>query len=118
MWLAGGSLWLAGGLVILPGVCRWRKLGWHQWLAALATGVFLFSLAANYGVLSRTQLGLVVKKNAPLQLTPTHDGEIVSTLAAGETARVVRRRGNYVFIRTLGAAGWMDQSDFRMICPR
>jgi len=93
MWLTGLSLWVAAGMVILPGVCRWRKAGWYQWVAALAFGVFLFSLTADFGVRSRTQIGFVLKKNAPLQLTPTHDGEVVSTLAAGEPARAVRSRG-------------------------
>jgi len=118
VWLAGGALWLAVGLLVLPGIFRRRKAGWHQWLAALAFGFFLFSLTANFGVVSRAQIGFVVRKNAPLQLTPTHDGEVISTLASGEPARQLRTRGNYVFIHTLGASGWMEQSEFRLVCPR
>jgi len=117
-WLAGATLWLAVGLLVLPGIFRQRKAGWHQWLAALAFGIFLFSLTANFGVVSRTQIGFIVKNNAPLQLTPTHNGEVISTLAAGEPARKLRTRGDYVFIRTLGGSGWMEQSQFRLICPQ
>ena len=73
VWLAGASLWLAVGLLVLPGIFRRRKAGWHQALAALAFGFFLFSLTANVGVVSRTQLGFVLKKNAPLRLTPTRE---------------------------------------------
>jgi tetratricopeptide (TPR) repeat protein len=118
VWLAGAALWLAVGLLILPGVFRRRKAGWQQWLAALAFGVFLFSLTANFGVISRTQTGFVIRKNAPLQLTPTHNGEVISTLAAGEPARKLRTRGDYVFVRTLGGAGWLAQSDFGLVCPQ
>lgn len=117
VWLAGGTLWLSVALLVLPGVFRRSVAGWHQWLAALAFGVFLFSVTANLGVVSRTQIGIVLKKNAPLRLTPTRDGEVISTLAAGEPARKLRARGNYVLIRTLGASGWMEQHDFGLVCP-
>jgi tetratricopeptide (TPR) repeat protein len=117
VWLAGATLWLAVGLLILPGIFRRRKAGWQQWLAALAFGIFLFSLTANFGVVSRTQIGFVVRKNAPLQLTPTHDGEVISTLATGEPARRLRTRGNFVFIRALGGSGWMENDEFRLVCP-
>lgn len=118
VWGAGATLWLAVGLLILPGVFRRRVAGWHQWLAALAFGIFLFSLAGNFGVVSRTQIGFVLKKNAPLQLTPTHEGEVISTLAAGEPARELRTRGNYVFIRTMGGSGWLEKNEFGLLCPR
>jgi len=118
VWLAGATLWLAVGLLILPGIFRQRVAGWHQWLAALAFGIFLFSLAGNFGVVSRTQIGFVLKKNASLRLTPTQDGEVISTLAAGEPARKLRTRGNYVFIRTLEGSGWLEQNEFGMLCPR
>ena len=118
VWLAGASLWLALGLLVLPRIFRRRKAGWQQVPAALSFGVFMFSLAANFGVVSRTQIGLVVAKNAPLLLTPTRDGETVSTLAAGEPARELRTHGDYFLIRTAGASGWIARSDFRLICPR
>jgi tetratricopeptide (TPR) repeat protein len=118
VWLAGVTLWLAVGLLLLPGIFRRRKAGWQQWLAALAFGIFLFCLTANFGVVSRTQTGFVLKKNAPLRLTPTRDGELISTLAAGEPVRRLRARGNYVFIRTIGGSGWLEQNDFGPLCPR
>ena len=116
VWLAGASLWLAVGLLVLPGIFRRPKAGWHQTLAALAFGGFLCCLTANIGVVSRTQIGIVLKKNAPLLLTPTREGEMISTLTAGEAARQLRTRGNYFFIRTAGAAGWVERSEFRLIC--
>jgi tetratricopeptide (TPR) repeat protein len=116
--LTAGTLWAAVALVLLPGIFWRRKAAWQQWLAALAFGVFLFSLAANFGVVSRTHIGFVVKKNARLQLTPTHEGEVISTLAAGEPDRKLRTRGNYIFIRTLGTSGWVEQDDFGLISPR
>jgi tetratricopeptide (TPR) repeat protein len=118
VWLAGASLWLALGLLVLPGIFRRRQAGWQQVLAALAFGVFMFCLTANFGVLSRTHIGFVVAKNAPLLLTPTRDGETIATLAAGEPARELRTRGNYSLIRTAGVSGWVERNEFRRICPQ
>ncbi len=116
-WLAGASLWLAAGLMTLPGIFRRRKAGWQQALAALAFGVFLFCITANLGVVCRTQTGFVLKKNAPLLLTPTREAEVVLTLNAGEPARRLRTRGNYFFIRTAFAAGWISREQFGLVCP-
>ena len=116
-WLTAASLWLAAGMITLPAVLRWRKAGWQQALAALAFGTFLFSLTADFGVASRTQIGFVLKKDAPLLLTPTREAETISTLAAGEPARRLRRRGNYVFIRTAFANGWIRRDQFGLVCP-
>ena len=114
-WLAGLSLWLALGLLVFPGIFRWRKSGWHQALAAVAFGVLLFSLVANYGVVARTDIGFVLKKNAPLLLTPTAESDQVSTLTAGEPARKLRARGNYYLIRTAFGMGWIEKGEFGMV---
>ena len=116
-WLTAASLWLAVGMITLPVVLRWRKAGWQQALAALAFGFFLFSLTADLGAVSRTQVGFVLKKNAPLLLTPTREAEVLSTLAAGEPARRLRTRADYYFIRTAFAAGWISREQFGLICP-
>jgi len=112
VWLAGTSLWLAVGTLVLPGIFRRRKADWQRMLAALALGIFLFSLTANFGVVSRAQIGLVVERNAALRLTPTQTAEVILTLTAGEPARKLRTRGNYFFIRTASAAGWIEQKSF------
>ena len=118
VWFAGASLWLAVGALVLPGIFRWPKAGWQQTLAALAFGFFLFSLTANIGVVSRTQIGFVLKKNALLLLTPTRESEIILTLSAGTPARGLRARGNYLFIRAAGESGWIEQSEFRRVCVK
>jgi tetratricopeptide (TPR) repeat protein len=117
VWLSGVTLWLAVGLLVLPGIFRRRQTGWQQWLAALAFGMCLFCLAANLGVVSRAQTGFVLKKYAPLRLTPTHDGELISTLSGGEPVRKLRTHGNYIFVRSLTGAGWLDRNDFGPLCP-
>lgn len=115
VWMAGASLWLAGAALMLPQVFRRKKSGWHQALAAVGLGIFLASLTANIGVVSRTNLGFVVKRNAELKLTPTREGEVVSTLNAGEPARKLRTRGNYYFIHTANESGWIEQSAFGLV---
>jgi tetratricopeptide (TPR) repeat protein len=115
VWLAGASLWLAVGALALPGIFRRRKADWHQPLAALGFCIFLFSMTANVGVVSRTQIGFILKRNAPLLLTPTREGEAVSTLNAGEPARKLRTRGNYIFIRTENGTGWIERSAFGLV---
>jgi len=115
LWLAGTSLWVTLGLLVLPGIFRRRIRGWQQTLAALSFGIFLASLTANVGILSRTDIGFVVKRNVPLRLTPTREGEVLSTLASGEPARLMRSQGNYLLIRTTNGQGWVDREEFHLI---
>jgi len=115
VWLACASLWLAAGMMTLPGFFRRRKAGWHQALAALGLCVFLLSLAANFGVASRAQIGFVLKKNTPLLLTPTPEGEVLTTVNPGEPARKLRARGNYYFIYTGYGTGWIDRRQFGLV---
>ncbi len=118
VWIAGASLWVAVGALMLPGVFRMKKTGWQQTLAAFGLVFFLFSLTANLGVVSRTNIGFVLKKNAPLLLTPTREGEVISTLNAGEPGRRLRTRGNYYYIGTASGTGWIDTKEFGLINPR
>jgi hypothetical protein len=115
VWLACASLWLAAGMMTLPGLLRRRKAGWHQALAALGLCIFLISLTANFGVVSRTQIGFVLKKNTPLLLTPTPEGEVLTTLNSGETARKLRARGNYYFVYTGYGTGWIVRKQFGLV---
>lgn len=115
LWLAGASLWLAIGMLLLPPVARRPKAGWHQTLAACALCVFLFSLGGNWGVISRTHLGFVLKDNAPLLLTPTTNGEVTSTLTSGEPARELRMHGNYYLIRTESETGWIQRDQLGLV---
>jgi hypothetical protein len=115
--VAGVSLWLAIGALIVPGILRWRKTGWHQGLASITIGIFLFSLIANYGVVSRTDIGFVLHSNALLRLTPTGESEIISSLTPGEPARCLRTHGQYYLVRTELGVGWIDRGHFGLINP-
>jgi len=112
------SLWLAVAMIILPGVLRVRRSGWLQTLAALAFGVFLLSIPPCLGVITRAELGIVLEKNTALRLTPTREGEVVSSLTAGEAVRQERARGTYSFIRTSHGAGWVEQKQIGILSPR
>ena len=111
-WIAGTSLWLAIGMVMLPGSLRLRKAAWHQAVAAVGLMVFLLSVPAFIGVQTRFRIGFVLQKDIPLRLTPTFEAQAVTRLAAGEPARFVRLRGGYVLIRTNRALGWVEREHF------
>ena len=117
-WTAGLSLWVAVGMGTLPGVLRLPKAGWHQALAAFGVMVFLLSVPAHLGVYTRSRMGFVLQKETQLRLTPTAEAQALTQLAAGEPARFVRARGNYVLVRTSRASGWIDRAQFGLICPR
>ncbi len=114
-WLAGATLTLSITLILLPSVFRWRKADWQQALAAAAFAVFLLSLPGVAGVHTRSQLGFIQPKEAPLRLTPTREAQWVARLPSGEPARLERERGDYLFVRTRHAEGWVLRSEFAAI---
>lgn len=116
-WITAGSLWLTIGMTVLPGVFRWRKSGWQQALAAIGLTIFLASLPAHCGVMTRTRIGFVLQKESPLRLTPTKEGEPITKLAAGEPARELRKRGNFVLVKTARGQGWISREQFGRLCP-
>lgn len=117
-WIACGSLWFSAGVMLVPGVLRRRKSATQQAAVALGLGVFLLSLPANYGVLTRSQIGFVLKSETPLRLTPTAEAEATTKLSAGEPGRVLRVRGSYLLIRTRRTTGWVERGDFILITSK
>lgn len=117
-WIAGLSLWGAVGLTLLPGILRRRKATWHQALAALGLMVFLLSIPALFGVHSRSRIGFVLQPDTPLRLTPTREAQPLTRLAAGEPARWVRARGDFVLVRTSRTLGWVERDQLGLTCPR
>jgi tetratricopeptide (TPR) repeat protein len=116
-WIAGGSLWLAVAMVLLPGILRQRKAAWHQAIAAVSLMVFFLSIPALFGVQTRARIGFVLQEDTPLRLTPTLEAQPVTRLAPGEPARAVRTRGRYILIRTNRTLGWVEQAQFGLTCP-
>lgn len=114
-WIAGASFWLAVTMVLLPGILRWRKLTWHQAVAALGFAIFLLCLPAHLGVETRSRLGFILEKETPLRLTPTEDAQVITRLPAGDPARVARVRGNFLLIRTARATGWIKKAEIGLI---
>ncbi len=114
-WITCGSFWLALSLLVLPGILRWRKTGWPQGLAAVCFAVFLFTLPALLGIQTRSRLGVLLPDATSLRLTPTHDAQVLGKLPPGETARIERTRGDYIYIHTGGVAGWIQRSEFALI---
>jgi len=114
-WLTGISLWCAVGVLVLPGVLRWKKPVWQQAAAALALVIFLLCLPAHMGTLTRAEIGFVLKAETPLRLTPTTNGQIVTRLASGEPARQMRSQGHFAFVRTRHTAGWIQKDSFRLL---
>jgi hypothetical protein len=115
-WTAAASLWLAIGMGTLPGIFRWRKLAWHQAVAAVGLAVFLLSVPAQFGLNTRCHLGFILQKDVPLRLTPTRDAQYITRIAAGEPARLERSHGNYYLLRTNHSTGWVQRDQFSLIC--
>lgn len=116
-WLAGVSFWAAVGFVMLPPIFRAPRRGWHQAIAASGLALFLMCIPAMLGVNSRARIGIVLEQNTPVRLTPTRDGQIVTSLNAGDPARIERTRGKYHLVRTSFGRGWIEQTQFGRVCP-
>jgi len=116
-WIAGAGLWIALGMVTFPTVFRWRRASWHQLLAALGLGVFLLSLPAHFGVMTRSHIGFVLERKTPLRLTPTEEADHLAILAAGEPARQLRVQGDYAFVSTRSGSGWIERDKLGLISP-
>jgi len=117
-WISGASLWLAVGMVLLPGIMRRPRAAWHQATAALGLTVFLISLPAHLGVQSRTDIGFILHQDTPLRLTPTAGAEVMTRLRAGAPARVEKTRGKFVLVRTNRTRGWIEAQQLGLICPK
>jgi hypothetical protein len=113
--VAMASFWCAVAMALLPSVFRRRKDTWHQAVAALGVTLFLLSVPAQLGVITRSRLGFVLEKETPLRLTPTAEAQVITRLAAGEPARWQKSRGNYVMVRTSRAVGWLEMSQFGLV---
>jgi hypothetical protein len=116
-WLAVGSLWLAMAFVTLPGFFRMRKAAWHQTVAALSLGVFILSLAPSVGIVTRSNVGIVLENQTSLRLTPTQSAESTASLPSGEPVRELRRHGDYFFVHTQNGNGWVEQRQIGFLVP-
>jgi tetratricopeptide (TPR) repeat protein len=116
-WIAVLGMWLALGMITLPTVFRWRRTSWHQALAALGLGIFLLSLPAHFGVMTRSHIGFVLERKTPLRLTPTAEADDVATLVAGEPVRQLRVQGDYAFVSTRSGSGWIERDKLGLLCP-
>ena len=114
-WIACGAFWGALALLMLPGIFRWRRAGWQQGLAAVGFTIFLLALPALAGVQTRARMGVLLPEATSLRLTPTHDAQVLGKIPPGETARMERRHGDYIYIRSGGVAGWVQQAEFALI---
>ena len=116
-WLAGTSLWVAIGAVMLPVWLRTRRTTWHQGVAAMGLTIFLLSVPAHFGIMSRARQAFVLQKDTALRLTPTAEAQAITRLSAGEPARFIKARGNYVMVRTSRGIGWLNRDDLGWINP-
>ena len=114
-WIASVSFWLAVAMLLLPGIFRRRRADWHQGLAAAGLAIFLLAIPALAGTHTRSRLGILLTKDVPLRLTPTSDAQVLARLPDGETARIERERGGYLYVRTGTAAGWIERAQFGLI---
>ena len=118
-WIAGGSLWLAVGMGMLPGILRRRKATWHQAIAALgAHGLPAQHPGALFGVADPLADRLCAAKGHPPAAHAHARSAGRHAPGPGEPARWVRARGHYVLIRTSRTLGWVEQDQFGLTCPK
>jgi tetratricopeptide (TPR) repeat protein len=117
-WTTTAGLWLIIAAVLLPDILRRRRSATSQAFAALGLMILLLSLPAQLGMATRRDVGFVLLREATLRLTPTTDSETVAKLPAGEPARQLRARGDYVLVKTAQGQGWLERRQFGLIVPR
>jgi tetratricopeptide (TPR) repeat protein len=115
-WIAGASFWLAVAAATLPGFLRRRKATWHQAVAAVALMIFLLSVPALAGVQTRSRITFIQQNDTPLRFTPTREAQAITRLAAGDPARCIRAKANYLLIRTSRTLGWVEQAQLGLTC--
>src|SRR4051812_4841502 len=65
-WIAVISFWTMMYAIMLPAIYRNRRTTLHQATAALALTVFFLTFPAQIGISTRSNLGFIVKPQAPL----------------------------------------------------
>jgi len=109
------GIWMALGALGIPAVLGRRKTVWQQLVAGIGLMMIVLGIPALAGIHTRAQIGIVLKKDAELKLTPTSEGQVMSRLAPGEPARLVRRKGRFLLVLTSRGKGWLDNNEFRLI---
>ena len=120
LWLfvASLSFWGAIALLAVPPLLKQRRAAWTQATAVVAIAVFLLTVPALAGLLSRAHLGVILAPETELRLTPTREAEILGKLTEGELARVEKVRGDFLYIRgAADRAGWVQGKEFEKIWP-
>jgi tetratricopeptide (TPR) repeat protein len=117
-WLSGGCLWGSIGLAVAPVLLRGHKGSWQQAAAAFGLMLFLLTVPAQLGVSTRSRIGFILRKDTPLRLTPTKDAQALTRMAPGQPARLKRARGDFLLVQTGRSLGWVERSDFGLVCPR
>ena len=116
-WITGASLWLAVGMVLLPGILRCRKAAWHQAVAALGHhGVPAQCAGPLRGPYAHPHR-FCSAKGCSGPADADQEAQVVARLSAGDAARWVRARGPYALIRTSRALGWIERAQFNLVCP-
>ena len=117
-WVTGISLWAAVASGMLPGIVGWKRAAWQQAAAAGCLAIFLLSLPAQAGVLTRARVGFVMEKEAPLRLTPTAEAQVLTRMASGEPLRAERTRGKYILVQTSRGSGWLERNQVGLIASQ
>jgi hypothetical protein len=103
-----GSCWFFFGVLVLP-VFRKPNTTVYQALAALALMLFLLSVPAQIGVITRARVGFILAQDCPLRLTPTHEGQPIIKLPPGQPVRLKRQRKDFVLVQSGRGLGWVER---------
>jgi len=122
-WLLAGGAILLGGLALVCGVVRVRRVWMSRVMvisAVLATLVMLASSAALHLRRDETARGVIVAADAVLRLSPFETAEALGTPGPGRTVRIGERSGDFRFIEIPGTnlQGWLAEKDVAAVIPQ
>jgi hypothetical protein len=116
LWTATAAFWGTVGCLAWPYLFQRRRQSAIQAGAMVLIGIFLLTLPALAGIVSRGRVGVILAPETLLRLTPTTEGEVLGKLAEGELARVEKTRGKFVYVRGASdRAGWVKHEEFARI---
>ncbi len=85
-------------------------------IAIMFASIFALSIFSISNWRDYTNTAVAIKADVPLRISPTQNAPIESIVTEGQTAKIERKHGNFIYVQTQnGKCGWTQKSDFTPI---